>query len=209
MLLIVVSNSWGLPWGAVIKNLPANGGGTRDISLIPELRRSPGVGNDSPFQYSCLGNSMDRGTWWAMGSPWVAEESDMTEHTTLPSLVCYSMRTSNCSYCSVSMSCPALCSSMDYKHAWLACPSLSPEVCSNPCPWSQWCCLTISSSATHFSICVQSFPPSGSIPMSWPFTSGGQSIGASASASVLPMNQIRSDQISRSVMSESLWPHEL
>ena len=67
----------------------------------------------------------------------------------------------------------------------LPCPSLSPRVCSNSRPLSQWCYLTISSSAAPFS-CPQSFPASGSFPKSWLFTSGGQNIGASAS--VLPMN---------------------
>ena len=74
------------------------------------------------------------------------------------------------------------------QHASIYWPSLSPRVCSNPCPLSWWCYLTISSSAALLSFCLQSFPASGSFPMSWLFTSGGQSIGASASVSVLPMN---------------------
>ena len=61
-------------------------------------------------------------------------------------------------------------------------------VCSNSCPLSQWCYPTISSSVTPFSWCPQSFPASGSFPISQLFASGGQSIGASASASILPMN---------------------
>ena len=61
-----------------------------------------------------------------------------------------------------------------------------PGVCSNSCPLSRWWHLTISSSVTLFSSCLQSFPASGSFPMSRFFTSGGQSIGASAS--ILPMN---------------------
>ena len=73
-------------------------------------------------------------------------------------------------------------------HASLPCPSLSPKVCSNSCPLSQWCHPTISSSVASFSPCPQFFPASGSFPMSWLFASGGQSIGVSASASVLPMN---------------------
>ena len=66
------------------------------------------------------------------------------------------------------------------------CPPLSSGVCSNPCPLSWWCYLTISSFVTPFSFCLQSFPASESFPMSWLFASGGQSIGASAS--VLPKN---------------------
>ena len=63
----------------------------------------------------------------------------------------------------------------------------SPQSCSNSCPLSWWCHPTVSSSVIPFS-CLQSFPASGSFSMNQLFTSGGQSIGASASASVLPMN---------------------
>ena len=49
----------------VIKNLPANSGDARDLGLIPGLGRSPGEGNGDPLQYSCLGDPMDRGAWWA------------------------------------------------------------------------------------------------------------------------------------------------
>ena len=73
------------------------------------------------------------------------------------------------------------------QHARLTCPSLSTGVCSNSCPLSRWCHPTISSFVALFS-CLQSFPALGSFPRSWLFASGGQSIGASASASVLPMN---------------------
>ena len=74
------------------------------------------------------------------------------------------------------------------QHARLPCPSLSPRVCSNSCPLSQWCHPTISFPVTPFSSCPQSFPGTGSFPMSQLFTSYDQSIGASASASVLPVN---------------------
>ena len=76
----------------------------------------------------------------------------------------------------------------ELQHTKLPCPSLSPGVCSNSCPLSQWCHPTISCSVAPFSSCPQSFPVSGSFPVSWLFTSGGQSIGNSASASVLPKN---------------------
>ena len=66
----------------------------------------------------------------------------------------------------------------------LPCPSPSPGACSNSYPSSQWCHTTISSSVTHFSSYLQSFPTPGSFPVSQLVTSGGQSIGASASASV-------------------------
>ena len=74
------------------------------------------------------------------------------------------------------------------KHARPPCPSPTPGVYSNSCPLSQWCRPTISSSVVPFSSRLQSFPASGSFPMSQLFGSGGQSIGVSASVSVLPMN---------------------
>ena len=74
------------------------------------------------------------------------------------------------------------------KHARPPCPSPTPEVHPNSCASSQWCHPAISSSVVPFSSCLQSLPASGSFPMSQLFTWGGQSIGVSASASVLPMN---------------------
>ena len=74
------------------------------------------------------------------------------------------------------------------QHTRLPCPSPTPRVYSNSCPLSWWCHPAISSSVVPFSFCLQSFPASGSFPMSQLFTSGGQSIGVSASISVLPVN---------------------
>ena len=74
------------------------------------------------------------------------------------------------------------------QNARLPCPSPTPEACSNSYPLSQWCHPTISSSVVPFSSCLRSFLASGSFPMSQFFTSGGQTIEASASASVFPMN---------------------
>ena len=74
------------------------------------------------------------------------------------------------------------------QHARPPCPSPTAGVCPNPCPLSWWCHLTISCSVIPFSSCAKSFPASGSFPMSQLFASGGQSIGVSASTSVLPMN---------------------
>ena len=74
------------------------------------------------------------------------------------------------------------------QHARPPCLSPTPRVHSNSCPWSRWCHPTISSSVLPFSSCPQSLPASGSFPMSQLFTWGGQSIGVSASVSVLPMN---------------------
>ena len=73
------------------------------------------------------------------------------------------------------------------QHTGLPCPSPTPEACSNSSPSRQWCHPTISS-VIPFSSWLQSFPASGSFPMSQLFTSSGQRIGVSASASVLPMN---------------------
>ena len=74
------------------------------------------------------------------------------------------------------------------QQARLPCPTWTPRACSNSCLMSQWCHPTISSSVIPFSSCLQSFPESGCFLMSQFFSSGGQSIGASASASVLPVN---------------------
>ena len=73
------------------------------------------------------------------------------------------------------------------QHTRPPCPSPTPGVYPNSCPLSRWCHLTISSSVVPFS-CPQSFPVSGSFEMSQIFSSGGQSIGVSASTAVLPMN---------------------
>ena len=91
--------------------------------------------------------------------------------------------------CSVQFSCPVqLFVTPGMQHARLPCPSPTSRACSNLCPSSQWCHSTVSSSVAPFSFCLQSFPASGYFPMSQFFASRGQSIGASASASVLPMN---------------------
>jgi len=74
------------------------------------------------------------------------------------------------------------------QHARLPCPSPTPGACSNLCPSSWWCHQAISSFVVPFSSCLQSLLALGSFPMSQFFSSGGQSIGASVSASALPMN---------------------
>ena len=94
-------------------------------------------------------------------------------------------------FSSVQFSCSVMSGSFRphrLQHARLPCPSPTPGVTSNSCPLSQWCHATISSSVFPFSSCLQSFPPSGSFPMSQFFASGSQSIGVSGSTSVLPMN---------------------
>ena len=92
---------------------------------------------------------------------------------------------------SVQFSCSVVSDSLQphgLRHARPPCPSPTSRVYSNSCPSSWWCHPAISSSAVHFSSCLQSFPASGSFPVSQFFTSGGQSIGVSASASVLQVN---------------------
>ena len=85
----------------------------------------------------------------------------------------------------VAKSCPITCDPHGLGHARLPCPSPTPKACSNSSPLSWWYHPTISSSVVPFSSSHQSFPGSGSFPMSQFFASGGQSTGASASASVL------------------------
>ena len=103
----------------------------------------------------------------------------------------------------------------------LPCPSPTPAVCSNSHSSSLWCHPTISSSVDTFSSCFQSFPASGSFPMSQFFSSGGQSFGVSASASVLPMSiqdwfplgwtgwiSLQSKGLSRDFSSTTVWKHQ-
>ena len=114
---------------------------------------------------------------------------------------------------------PSSLGSHDLQHTRLPYPSLSPWVCTVSSPLSQWCHPTILSSVTSFSSCLQSFPESGSFPMSQLFTSGGQSI--EASVLVLPMNiqgsfplwlisliSLLSKRLSRVFFSTTVWKHQ-
>ena len=107
------------------------------------------------------------------------------------------------------------------QHTRLPCPSPTPRAYSNSCPSSWWFHPTISSSVVPISSCLQSFPASGSFLMSQFFTSGGQSIGISASASVLPMNiqdwfplgwtswiSLQSKGLSRVFSNTTVWKHQ-
>ena len=106
------------------------------------------------------------------------------------------------------------------QHARLPCPSPSPGAYLNLCPLSCWCHLTISSFVVPFSSCLLSFPASGSFPMNQLFATGGQSIGTSALASVLPMNiqdwfplgltgliSLQSKGLSRAFSNSTVWKH--
>ena len=94
-------------------------------------------------------------------------------------------------FSSVQFSCSGVSDSLrphELQHTRPPCPTPTPRVHPNSCPLSRWCHQTISSSVVPFSSCLQSFPASGSFQMSQLFASGGQSIGVSASTSVLPMS---------------------
>ena len=124
-------------------------------------------------------------------------QSSTSSHTPLHSLYSHI-----CSPCLHLYSCPENRSLLLFSHSVVSyslwpcglqhtrppCPSLFSRICSDSCPLSQWCHPAISSPVTPFFSCLQSFPASGSFPMSRFFASGGQSIRVSTSASVLPMN---------------------
>ena len=107
------------------------------------------------------------------------------DKTIKPSFLCMNIFTSVQFSCSVVS---LVHDPMDQSTPGLPFTSPTPGVCSNSCPWSRWCHPTISSSVIPFSFRLQSFPASGSFPMSQLLTSGDQSIAASASATVFPMN---------------------
>ena len=138
----------------------------------------------------------------------------------------------------VAQSCLIHCDPMNHSTAGLPVHHQLPEFTKTQCPLSQWCHPTISSSVVPFSACFQSFPASGSFQLSQLLASGGQSIGVSASTSVLPMNtqdryhlgwtswislqsrglsrifsnttvQKHQFRVSHSVVSNSFWPHGL
>ena len=118
---------------------------------------------------------------WNTGSPF-------NQHSPFPFTSTKFSSPFSVQFSSVTQSCPTLCNPMNLQHARPPCPSSTPGVHPNSCPSSRWCHPAISSSVVPFSSCPQSFPASRSFPMSQLFAWGGQSIGVSASASVLPMN---------------------
>ena len=172
--LLWASASLGFPGGSEGK---ASACSARDLGSIPESGRSPGEGNGNPLQYSCLENPMDRGAWQATVHR-VANSQTRLSNFTFLFLSCSLFLFSD-QVVSHSLWLHGL------QHTRLLCPPLSPGVCPSSCPLNQWCHPTISSSVTLLSFCLQSFPASGCFSMSQLFASGGQSIGASASASVL------------------------
>ena len=159
----------------MVKHPPAVAGDAGDMGLVPGLGRSSGGGNGNPLQYSSLRSPMNRGTWWATVHGVVKSQTRLSDLTH-----------ANCC-CSAAQSSLTLC---------------NPTDCSTPgFPVLHWLlkfaqthvhrvgdAILHSFSVTLFVSCSQSFPASGSFPMSGLFATNGQSIGASASASVLPMN---------------------
>ena len=121
-----------------------------------------------------------------MGLLTPAESIDQSWHFEIGRYL-FSWSNATWSCCSVTQLYPTLCDPMESCLACQASLSFTIRVCSNSCPLNQWRHPTISSSVVPF-FCLQSFPASGSFQLSQFFASGGQSIGVSASASVLPMN---------------------
>ena len=123
---------------------------------------------------------------WARSRAWDKKSQSYGIKNKLRRNPIVSQQYSHC-YCSVAQSCPTLWPH-GLQHARPPCLSPSPRAYSNSCPLSQWCHPITSSSVVPFSSFPQSFPASGSFLISWLFLSSGQSIRASASPSVLPMN---------------------
>ena len=165
---------------------------TQDASAVPGSRRSPGGWSDNSLQYSCLENPMDRGAWWAtvhrVAKCWtwlkwlsmVFGNNSINMNTILNFQVQFSSVQS--------LSCGRL-----FVTPWITAHQASLSITNS---WSSLRLMSIESGmpSSHlilcrpFSYCPQSLPASGSFPMSQFFTCGGQSIGVSASTSVLPMN---------------------
>ena len=186
----------GFPGALEVNNPSANARNIRDVGLIPGWGRFPGGGHGSPLQYSCLENPMGRGfgRLQSRGSQWLRVRNDwsnlahmsiqyyMFSTFLLPSLWSFF---NNCVFVVVvqSLNCVWLCDPMNYSRLGLPCSPLFPRVHSNSFLLSQCCHPTIVASA---SLCLSQHQ--GIFPMNQFFTSGGQSIGASTSASVLPVN---------------------
>ena len=238
----------GFPDSLVVKNSPAEARDTGDAGSMPGSGRFPEGGNGNPLQYSCLGIpwTEEPGRLHTVHG---VSELDETKHTqktqtvepviaccensckvlriiSTPKFTINILLFQSCPllfHCcsSVTQSIPTLYDPMDCRHTRLPCPSPPPGACSNSCPLSRWCHPTISSPVAPFSSCLQLFPASEAFPVSQLFTSGGQSIGASASASVLPLNiqgrfpsgltgliSLLSKELSRVFSSTTVWKHQ-
>ena len=187
MLLIVLFKNGGFPGGSVVKNLPA-----KQEMWVQSLSLEDPLEKEMTTHSSILarGNPMDRGAWQAAVSGVTKSQTWISNYT-----AAVEFKNGDCVESSVRKSVVFF---SRWVHAWLCDPKNCskpgfpvlhyPRVCSNSHPFNWWCHLTISSSVVPFSSCLQTFPKSGSFTRSQFFASGGQSIGVSASASVLPMN---------------------
>ena len=188
-----------LPWWLSSKEFTCNAG---DPGLIPGSGRSPWRRRWQPTPYSCLENYMDTGAWWAtvhgvsgVGHGLVRHNTITTAAATLRHPLTRAVWEPNqTGFCprlgSVQVSHSVMSNPLrphGLQHSRPPWPSPTPRVYTNSGPLSWWCHPTISSSVIPFS-CPQSFPASGSFPMSQLFPLGGQSIVVSASTSVLPVN---------------------
>ena len=180
---------------------------TGDQGFIPGLKRSPGEGNGYPLPQESpvfLSGEFHEERSLAGYRPWGPKESDkaddyFTDEHFLSLVILLSRYREgdgdfsykcNCLLLLV-FSCPVMSDSLPphgLHHARPPCPTPSPEVCLSSCPLHQWCYPAISSSDTLFSFCPQSFPALGTFLMSHLFAKDDQTTGASALASVLPVN---------------------
>ena len=135
-------------------------------------------------QFSSMESSSQRGQQlWA----WLLSPGVRAGYISLENMTSEELYSFDGCCCSVAQSYPTLCDPIDCKHTRLPCPSPPPGACSNSHPLNRWCHPTILSSVIPFFSCLQSFLISESFLMNWHFASSDQRIGASASASVLPM----------------------
>ena len=190
------SDKHGFPGGSVSKESACNVG---DLASVPRVGWFPGEGNGNPLQYSWLENPMHIEARWAtvhrvarFRHNLVSRLPQCDKHIRAKNFVASQVLTMQSHlYLSVNsvQSLSHICLwPHGLQHTRPPCPSPTPGVHSDSCSLSRWCYPTISSSVIHFSSCLQSLPASGSFPMSQLSAWGGQSIGVSASASVLPMN---------------------
>ena len=171
------------------------------MGLLSGSGRCPGEGNGNLLQYSCLENSTDGEAWQttvhgsAESQPWLSNWLFTHTHTHTMSTVLkkFGMLAYLTTWPGDSMKNVLLLFSCSVVSDCDCTPGFPlfhrlPELCSNSCSLSLYCHPTISSSIVPFSSCLQSFPASGSFPMSWPLSSGGQSFGTSTLTSVLAIN---------------------
>ena len=149
-----------------------------DMNIIPKMCPARTKYSRAP----CLLFNTEESFWTATS----IEDSQLTE-TSIKFSFCQHTRVTLLWCCSVIQSCLTL-RTHGLQHTRIPCPSPTPGACSNSCPLSRWCHPNNPSSVVPFSSCLQSFPAIGPFQMSQFFTSGGQRIGASASASVPPMD---------------------